>query len=1087
MTDLVGSTEIAGRLGPAASEELRREHFEALRGAIERCDGHEVKSLGDGLMVIFSNASMALTCAEEMQQAVQAQNRRSRERCEIRIGVSFGEATLDRGDYFGDAPVEAARLCAFAKGGQIVATALVRQVASAREEHHFRRLGGLRLKGIAEPVAAYEVLWEPLLAGGIGLPERLREMPASGYVGREQERTTLTRLWWEASDGSLRLALIAGEAGVGKTRLSTHLAMQVHAQEATVLYGRCDEDLGVPFQPWVQALEHLVKAAPQVILDWHVESHGGDLSRLVPALFDRVPGCPAPREGDPETARYLLYASAAGLLEGMSEQGPLLLILDDLHWADAPTLSLLRHVVRSSTDASVMVVGTYRDSDLSHDHPLATLLADLRREPSVSRLKLSGLEPEDVLALMEATAGHGLGEDGERLSQEITREAAGNPFFAVELLRHLRESGAIREEDGGRWELVGELAELGLPQSVREVIARRVTRLGPEARTALSAAAVIGREFEFDLLLSVLDMTEAELLDLLEVATAAALLKEDGPRAGRFAFSHALVEYALYEDLGVTRRARLHRRVAEALERRWDEDPGERLGELAGHWCAAVIGTDSTKARSFSRLAGQHALEQLAPGEAVRWYGRALELHEHVAGEHSARCDVLIGLGEAQRQIGDPSFRRTLLDAAALARELDDIDRLCRAVLANNRGWASSFGGVDDERVESLEVAIGALAREDPRRARLLSLLACELEFAGEPKRCREVAAEAIGIARSSGDPLTLAHTIADAAAAIVAPHTLAERGRMSDELVELAARLDDPRLSSRAAARRMMIGLESGERARAEAGLMTIRELAATVPEPFIAHLWLLLEFGWALLEGDLADAERLALRAHEVGTSAGQPDAAIFLGAHLFHIRYFQGRAGELLDQVTRLGDQEDLSGFRAGAAALAMVQSGRQDEARDLLLAEDLARIPIDEAWSLIMMLWTDVCSSLQAIEQAGELYELLAPFQRQLAVSGAHVYGSIDWALGSLAAVRADFSAADAHFSTASEIETRLGAPLLLARTNTQWARSLIGRGQLGDLERAHAMLVRARRTSRALGAEGIGLEIAACRSQLDAII
>ena len=303
-----------------------------------------------------------------------------------------------------------------------------------------------------------------------------------------------------------------------------------------------------------------------MILDWHVESHGGDLSRLVPALFDRVPGCPAPREGDPETARYLLYASAAGLLEGMSEQGPLLLILDDLHWADAPTLSLLRHVVRSSTDASVMVVGTYRDSDLSHDHPLATLLADLHREPSVSRLKLSGLEPEDVLALMEATAGHGLGEDGERLSQEITREAAGNPFFAVELLRHLRESGAIREEDGGRWELVGELAELGLPQSVREVIARRVTRLGPEARTALSAAAVIGREFEFDLLLSVLDMTEAELLDLLEVATAAALLKEDGPRAGRFAFSHALVEYALYEDLGVTRRARLHRRVAESSQ-----------------------------------------------------------------------------------------------------------------------------------------------------------------------------------------------------------------------------------------------------------------------------------------------------------------------------------------------------------------------------------------------------------------------------------------------------------------------------------------------------------------------------------------
>src|SRR5438105_4203170 len=310
MTDLVGSTEIAGRLGHAANEELRREHFAALRGATERCNGHEVKSLGDGLMVVFSSASDALTCAVEMQQAVEAQNRRMRERCEIRIGVSFGEATLDRGDYFGDPPTEAARLCAYAKGGQIVVGALVRQVASSRDDHRFRALGGLQLKGIAEPVVAYEVLWERLLASGMPLPERLREMPATGYVGREAERKQLHQLWQEASGGSPRLALIGGEAVVGKTRLATHLAMGVHAQQATVLFGRCDEDLGVPYQPWVEALEHLVKEAPRSILDWHVERHGGDLARIVPALRDRVPGCPAPRGSDPETARYLLYAAA---------------------------------------------------------------------------------------------------------------------------------------------------------------------------------------------------------------------------------------------------------------------------------------------------------------------------------------------------------------------------------------------------------------------------------------------------------------------------------------------------------------------------------------------------------------------------------------------------------------------------------------------------------------------------------------------------------------------------------------------------------------------------------------------------------
>ncbi len=262
--------------------------------------------------------------------------------------------------------------------------------------------------------------------------------------------------------GSLRLALIGGEAGVGKTRLSTHLALKAHGEGATVLYGRCDEDLGVPYQPWVQALGHLVKEAPQPVLDAHVERFGGELARLVPDLGR---SCARParsaRQSDPETERYLLYAAVAGLLEGAGEQEPLLLILDDLHWADSPTLSLLRHVVTAGSSMRVMVVGTYRDSDLSRDHPLTALLADLHREQGVERVKLTGLEAEDVLALMEAAAGHELDEDGRALAAEITRETAGNPFFAGEVLRHLTESGAIVQEDGGRWRLVGDVARAG--------------------------------------------------------------------------------------------------------------------------------------------------------------------------------------------------------------------------------------------------------------------------------------------------------------------------------------------------------------------------------------------------------------------------------------------------------------------------------------------------------------------------------------------------------------------------------------------------------------------------------------------------
>ncbi len=1084
MTDLVGSTETAARLGPAAAEDLRVEHFKILRGAVERSGGSEVKSLGDGLMAVFPSASAALTCAVEIQQAVEAQNRRSSERCDIRVGASFGEATIEGGDYYGEAVVETARLCAHAEGGQILLTALLRRVAGSQTDHRFRSLGDLALKGIAQPVAADELMWEPIMASGIALPEPLRELPVLGYVGRVSEREQLSRLWAEACAGSLRVPLIAGEAGVGKTRLATHLASQVHEDGAPVLYGRCDEDLGVPYQPWARALEHLVRAAPDSVLEWHVERHGGDLARLVPALGERIPEA-TPRQSDPETERYLLYAAAAGLLEVVAEQAPLLLILDDLHWADAPSLSLLRHVV-SAKPAAVMIVGTYRDTDLSHDHPLVALLADLHREPDVARMKLTGLLEEDVLAIMEAVAGHGLDENGRELAGQIAHETSGNPFFIGELLRHLRESGSIVQDDAGRWRVAGELTGVGPPQSVLEVIGRRVERLGPDAHTALSTASVIGREFDCDLLRAVLELDEMRLLDVLDAAVDASLLRESQTRVGRFSFTHALVEHALYEGLGSTRRARLHRRVAEALEAQCGDEPGDRLGELASHWSAAVLGTDTAKALHYALRAAEHALAQLAPDEAARWYRRALELME--PGQDDLRCELLIGLGEAQRQVGDTAFRRTLLDAAELAQKLGDPDRLARAVLANNRGWSSKFGEVDEERVRALEAAAEVLPADHPSRAEVLALLACELQFASQTERCEQLADEAIELARASGDTATLARTMADAGWAIAAPHTLQRRRRMIDELTELAVKLDDPRLSARAAARRVLIGLEVGDRPLVESGLATLRSTAETVPEPWITYLSPLLEFGWSLLGGNLTAAEEWAVRAYEVGTEAGQPDAALFFAAHIFHVRYFQGRAGELADEIMDLGgDGQELSGWRAGAAALALIQGGRIDEARELALAERFEQLASSEAWGIVMLLWADACSRLGVVEQAAVMFELLAPFSGQLAVSGAHVYGSFDWALGSLATTLSRFDDAEHHFGAAVDTATQLGAPLLLARAYARWAHALVRRGSPSDIERAKLLLERADDSIHNRGADGIADEVAEYRGELTALI
>jgi predicted ATPase/class 3 adenylate cyclase len=637
ITDLVGSTQLESRVGPIVAEELREEHFGLLREAVGEAGGREVKNTGDGLMVAFPSAAAAVSCAVSIQQRFERRNRSAMEALLIKAGVSSGDASTAGGDVFGMPVIEAARLCDSCSPGQILAKEIVGHLAAGRA-HAFTSVGALELKGLPGPLEAIEVVWEPAVGAGTALPERLRELPATAYVGRVAERERLAELWGQTRNGSLRLALISGEAGVGKTRLSAQLALDAHLEGATVLYGRCDEDLGVPYQPWVQAVNHLVKEAPQRVLDVHVERFGGDAARLIPALRDRVRELPSARGNDPETDRYLLYAAVVGLLEEAGKPEPLLLVLDDLHWADAPTVSLLRHVVTAGRSIAVMVVGTYRDSDLSRDHPLTALLADLHRDRGGERMKLSGLQTGDVLSLIEALAGHELDEDGCALAEEITRETAGNPFFAGELLRHLMEAGAIVQEDGGRWHVVGEVAELGLPQSVREVIGRRVERLGSDARRALSAAAVIGRDFDLGVLLAVVDLPQPELLDLLDDAVAASLLQESSERAGRFTFVHALVAHTLYEDLGATRRALLHRQVAEALEELCSEAPGERLvaefseaiGSAGGS--AAILAYHWREGGHLDRtvhhllMAAERAGRGGAEAEAVTLYNQALDL-----------------------------------------------------------------------------------------------------------------------------------------------------------------------------------------------------------------------------------------------------------------------------------------------------------------------------------------------------------------------------------------------------------------------------------------------------------------------------
>ena len=830
-TDLVGSTELRSRLGEQAAEELRRKHDHLLSNVVEANEGRVVKGLGDGIMATFAGASHAVSAAVGMQQALHRHNRSADARAplEVRIGMSAGDVTVEEGDCFGTPVIEAARLCAAASSGQILVSEMVRWLVRGGD-HRFSPVGALDLKGLPDPVPACEVAWEPPAVSVIPRPPLLTDVGRI-FVGRDDELHRLRRLWKEVVAGTLRVALVAGEPGVGKTRLAAELAEQAHADGATVLAGRCDEDLGVPYQPFVEALRHLVEHTPVGELPARLGRHAGELARLLPELAGSLSGLPPPLRADPETERYRLFDAVSAWLAAASGEEPVLLVLDDLQWAAKPTLLLLRHIVRSPEPLQLMILGTYRDTELRHEHPLVDLLADLRRHSEIERLSLSGMDEGAVATFMARAAGHEMDDEGLALARAIHTETEGNPFFVREVIRHLTETGAIQQQDG-RWVTSRSVDDLGIPEGVREVVGSRLSRLSADANGALRVAAVIGTEFEIPVLQESSGLDGESLLTALEESINARLVAEvPGPPA-RYRFGHALVRDTLYRELSSARRVNLHRKVAEAIEHTHSGALDDQLPALAHHWSrASAAVADGARAVGYATRAGDRALVQLAHDEAASYYRQALDLLDAagVPPEDARRVELLISRGEAQRRAGDPAHRDTLLEAGRVAREVGDAEASARAALANQRGLFSRMFDVDHERVAALDEALRALGPSPtPTRARLLASLASELYFARDDRR-HDLGKEALTIARQLGDPATLAQVLAAVWYATWDPATLEQRAELVVELAELASSLGDHLLEFQAGIARFLTTMQQGDITGADAAL----DLCARVSPP--------------------------------------------------------------------------------------------------------------------------------------------------------------------------------------------------------------------------------------------------------------
>ncbi|MFM2078185.1 MAG: hypothetical protein RJA49_2075, partial [Actinomycetota bacterium] len=647
-TDIVGSTVQRQRLGNDRAEELRTVVDRLQLDVIASHHGEFVKHLGDGVMATFDSATHAINAAITLQTEIQRAAPRLAEPTELRIGVASGDVTTEYGDLFGMAPIIAARLCALAEGHTVLVDDLTRLLAAGEIDVPFEPAGELELKGVTDPVRSW-TLRPAIAAEQPSLPGPLRGDSRFVFVGRAGEHATLRRLWADASAGQRQLVVVSGDAGVGKTRLLAQLANDVRDAGGTVLYGRNDPDLVAPYQPFAEAIREFVAHQPASLAASRLGSSAGELVRLVPDLRAVLGDQAPPAVADAETERIRLFEAIARWLSAASAAAPLLLVIDDLHWAAEPTLQLLRYVARSALPMSVLIAGTSRDES-PDGLPVDQLLARLAGV-ELHELRLAGFDASTTLAFIEAAAQLPFAnEEGKALAALVFEQTAGNVLFTRELLLHLSETGMLSQVDG-KWSASVDLMRAGIPDGIRRVVTERLGRLSDEAQQTMLWASAIGEVVDGRLLSSARSVPEERLLDAFQECCQARLLSEEA--AHRYRFTHGLVRSTLYQSLGHTRRVMFHRRTAEALVQMVGDDPSPRITELAYHATQAASDGMAEQAIRYNTMAGDRAMAQLAASDAAVFYRTALEvLGGSPDPDLALRCDLLTALGRALLQGG---------------------------------------------------------------------------------------------------------------------------------------------------------------------------------------------------------------------------------------------------------------------------------------------------------------------------------------------------------------------------------------------------------------------------------------------------
>lgn len=925
---------------------------------------------------------------------------------------------------------------------------------------------GERLRELERAILDHDPsLAAPAQRAGGPLPEFEPASRGSGdFVGRARELAELRTGLQDAIAGRGSLFLLVGEPGIGKTRLAEEVMAEAREARARVLVGRCWEAGGAPtYWPWMQALRMYLEGTEPQTLRAQLGTDAGDVAYILPELREMFGDLPVPSE-ESEAARFRLFESMSRFLSNAASARPLVVVLDDLHAADEPSLLLLRFVATALGGSGILVVGTYRDVDPMVRDPLAATLAELGRERVTHRIELAGLTEADVGRYIELAVGV---RPDPQLVAAMHAETEGNPFFVGEVVRLLAAEGRLEDGDPGA------LATLGIPQGVREVIGRRLGRLPEDCRRLLGLASVLGREFRLDALERLAGLEADRLLDLLDEAVDQRLLTGAPAGPGHLRFAHALIRETLYDQLSAPRRLQLHRRLGEALEDLYAPDPEPHLAELAYHFFQAGAAGDVGKAVEYSRRAADRAMAVLAYEEGARFYQLALQSLE-LGQRHEAptRCDLLIELGDALAKAGNmQQAKQRFIAGAEIARSAALSEQLARAALGYGGRHPFARAGPDTRLVPLLEEALSALGDEQSiLRARVMGRLAAALRDQPSLEPRASLSREALDIARRLGDEAALADTLISHFTATWTPE-IDRLLQISDEVWRLAVKLGDAERLFQASFLDYVASLTVGDAERVSS---RVDQIAASnvLKQPALRWWSLAMRSVWALLRGDFAEAERLTEEALEVGQRAQNWDAGFSYRIALFALRREQGRLDEI-DELIRDSVQE-YAGYRSFRCLVPLIdcELARRDEASralDELAADDFSSLPRDSEWLFCLSILSEVAVELGDTDRGAVLFRLLLPYENLFALASGEVsLGCVARYLGMLAALAENWDGATRHFENALVLNARMHARPWIAHSQADYARMLLARGAPGDRDEARSFLTRALATCEALG-------------------